>query len=70
MRYTDKLLDGIWTVILLDGLLAAVMFMQGRNGAGLVFTAGTVLLIMLTAAGGKMRDKRDERRAESYGDNT
>jgi hypothetical protein len=57
MKKTEKILDSIWSIILVDAMLSAALFSQGRTAAGMVFAAGTLMIALVAAALGKGIDK-------------
>jgi hypothetical protein len=57
MKKTDKILDSIWSVILVDVMIALALFSQGRTAAGVIFTVGALMITFIAAVFGRDKQK-------------
>ena len=57
MKSTDKILDSIWSVILVDVMIALALFSQGRTAGDVIFTVGAAMITLIAAVLGRKRQK-------------
>ncbi len=57
MKSTDKILDSIWSVILVDVMIALALFSQGRTAGGVIFTVGAAMIALIASVLGRKRQK-------------
>ena len=57
MKKTEKILDSIWSVILVDAMIALALFSQGRTAAGVIFAVGALMITLIAAIFGRDKQK-------------